>query len=137
MLLRHGGLRKPASSHGRPSLLDFTSSPGHDPGYGERDRRQRAGRGMSAAGLVAIIRLIGGMVLMLFVACHLSNLALGLHSLDLLEAWRPRVLAALQTYPGLALLYGALGSHLVLGLVALAKRRSTASFRATDLAQLV
>ena len=85
---------------------------------------------------MAIIRLIGGMVLMLFVACHLSNLALGLHSLDLLEAWRPRVLAAWQTYPGLALLYGALASHLVLGLVALAKRRSAASFRASDVAQL-
>ncbi|MBI3512565.1 MAG: (2Fe-2S)-binding protein [Proteobacteria bacterium] len=91
---------------------------------------------MKAAGLVVTIRLIGGMVLMLFVTCHLANLALGLVSLDVLEAWRPRVLAAWQTYPGLALLYGALASHLVLGLVALAKRRSTASFRATDVAQL-
>src|SRR5581483_1962631 len=91
---------------------------------------------MRAAGIIVSIRLIGGMVLMLFVTCHLSNLALGLVSLDLMEAWRPRILAAWQTYPGLALLYGALASHLVLGLVALAKRRSAASFRATDVAQL-
>jgi adenylate cyclase len=91
---------------------------------------------MRAAGIIVSIRLIGGMVLMLFITCHLSNLALGLVSLDLMEAWRPRVLAAWQTYPGLALLYGALASHLVLGLVALAKRRSTASFRTTDVAQL-
>jgi adenylate cyclase len=92
---------------------------------------------VKAAGLLVSIRLIGGMVLMLFVACHLSNLALGLASLDLLEAWRPRVLAVWQSYPGLVLLYGALASHLVLGLVALAKRRSAASFRATDVAQLM
>jgi adenylate cyclase len=92
---------------------------------------------MKAAGVIVSIRLIGGMVLMLFVACHLSNLALGLVSLDVMETWRPRVLAAWQTYPGLALLYGALASHLALGLVALAKRRSAASFRATDVAQLV
>lgn len=92
---------------------------------------------MKAAGVIVSIRLIGGMVLMLFVACHLSNLALGLVSLDVLEAWRPRVLAAWQTYPGLALLYAALASHLALGVVALAKRRSAASFRATDVAQLV
>jgi adenylate cyclase len=91
---------------------------------------------MKAAGVIVSLRLLGGMVLMLFVTCHLANLALGLVSLDLLEAWRPVVLAPWQTYPGLVLLYGALASHLVLGLVALAKRRSTASFRATDLAQL-
>ena len=91
---------------------------------------------MKAAGVIVSIRLIGGMILMLFVTCHLSNLALGLVSLDLMEVWRPRVLAPWQTWPGLALLYGALASHLVLGLVALAKRRSTASFRATDVAQL-
>jgi adenylate cyclase len=93
-------------------------------------------RAMKAAGFIVSIRLIGGMVLMLFVTCHLSNLALGLASLDLLEAWRPRVLAPWQSYPGLVLLYGALASHLALGLVALAKRRSAASFRATDAAQL-
>lgn len=92
---------------------------------------------MKAAGIVVSIRLIGGMILMLFVACHLSNLALGLVSLDLMEVWRPRVLAPWQTYPGLVLLYGALLSHLVLGLLALAKRRSAASFRASDVAQLM
>src|SRR5271170_4466961 len=91
---------------------------------------------MKTAGLIAIVRLIGGMVLMLFVACHLSNLALGLYALDLLEAWRPVILAPWQSIPGLTLLYGALASHLALGLVALAKRRSTASFRTTDVAQL-
>jgi adenylate cyclase len=92
---------------------------------------------MKAAGVIVSLRLIGGMVLMLFVACHLSNLALGLVSLDVLELWRPRILAPWQSWPGLVLLYGALASHLVLGLVALAKRRSAASFRATDVAQLV
>ncbi len=92
---------------------------------------------MKAAGIIVSIRLVGGMVLMLFVACHLSNLALGLVSLDVMEAWRPRILAVWQTYPGLTLLYGALLSHLVLGLVALAKRRSAASFRASDVAQLI
>jgi adenylate cyclase len=92
---------------------------------------------MTPAVLVASARLTGGIVLMLFVASHLGNLALGLYSLDLLEAWRIPILRPWQSYLGLALLYGALASHLALGLLALAQRRSAASFVATDLAQLI
>jgi hypothetical protein len=44
---------------------------------------------MSAAKIVARIRLCGGMILMLYVICHLSNLSLGLWSLRLMDLWRP------------------------------------------------
>jgi hypothetical protein len=43
---------------------------------------------MSLEKLVARVRLCGGMLLMLYVICHLSNLSLGLWSLQVMEQWR-------------------------------------------------
>jgi adenylate cyclase len=90
----------------------------------------------STAAAIRSIRLVGGMVLMVYVAGHLTTLAFGLYSLDLLDRLRIPMMAPWQTRPGQALLYGALASHLVLGLLAVAQRRSAVSLNRSDLAQL-
>jgi adenylate cyclase len=90
---------------------------------------------VSFAAVVARVRLGGGMILMLYIVCHLSNLSLGLWSLDLMERWRPAIMAPWQSWIGQILLYGALTSHGVLGLVALSGRRSAASLQPSDVAQ--
>ena len=91
---------------------------------------------MSLAAVAARVRLCGGMLLMLYVICHLSNLSLGLWSLQLMEQWRHVIMVPWQSWIGQFLLYGALGSHLVLGLVSLSNRRRPASMRASEIAQL-
>ena len=91
---------------------------------------------MSLERLVARIRLCGGMVLMLYVICHLSNLSLGLWSLQLMEQWRHLIMVPWQSWIGQFLLYGSLGSHAVLGLVSLSNRRHASSMRASEIAQL-
>jgi adenylate cyclase len=53
------------------------------------------------------------MVLMAYVTGHLTTLAFGLVSLDLLDRIRIPMMAPWQTGPGYVLLYGALASHLV------------------------
>lgn len=91
----------------------------------------------STAAAVRSARLAGGMVLMAYATGHLTTLAFGLVSLDLLDRVRTPMMAPWQTAPGQVLLYGALASHLVLGLFAVAQRRSAASLNRSDLAQLV
>jgi len=91
----------------------------------------------STAAAVRSIRLVGGLVLMAYVTGHLTNLAFGVVSLDLLDRLRIPMIWPWQTWPGLVLLYGALASHLVLGLVAIVQRRCAASLNRMDLAQLV
>jgi adenylate cyclase len=91
---------------------------------------------MSVATVMARVRLCGGMVLMLYVVCHLSNLSLGLWSLQLMERWRLVIMVPWQSRVGQFLLYGALASHVVLGLVSLSDRRRAASTRSADIAQL-
>jgi adenylate cyclase len=91
---------------------------------------------MSLERLVARIRLCGGMLLMLYVICHLSNLSLGLWSLQLMEQWRHVIMVPWQSWIGQFLLYGSLGSHAVLGLVSLSNRRHAASMRASEIAQI-
>jgi adenylate cyclase len=91
---------------------------------------------MSFATVVARVRLCGGMILMLYVVCHLSNLSLGLWSLQMMEEWRHVIMVPWQSWVGQFLLYGALASHVVLGLVSLSKRRRAASTRSGDVAQL-
>jgi adenylate cyclase len=86
--------------------------------------------------IVARVRLCGGMILMSYVICHLSNLSLGLWSLRLMDLWRPTLMAPWQSWGGQSLLYGALASHLVLGLVALSNRRAVTSMGPSDIAQL-
>jgi adenylate cyclase len=91
---------------------------------------------MSLATVATRVRLCGGMVLMLYVICHLSNLSLGLWSLRMMDEWRPLIMTPWQSWVGQTMLYGALASHLALGLVALANRRSAASMGPSEVAQL-
>jgi adenylate cyclase len=81
-------------------------------------------------------RLISGLVLLLFVAGHLGNLALGLVSVVLMERWRGVLLLPWQTPFGQALLLAAAVVHAGLGLAALAARHSLA-MRRTDWVQLL
>lgn len=81
------------------------------------------------------VRLASGLVLLLFVAGHLSNLALGLVSVDAMERWRGVLLAPWQTGPGQALLLAAAAVHAGLGLASVASRHSLA-LRRTDWVQL-
>ena len=82
------------------------------------------------------VRLISGLVLLLFVAGHLSNLALGLASVHAMERWRGVLLRPWQTGFGPALLLVAAIVHAGLGLASLASRRSLAMSR-TDWVQLL
>jgi adenylate cyclase len=90
---------------------------------------------MSAELLLRNLRLVCGLVLMAFVAGHLGNLMLGLHSLAAMEAARPWLMGPWRSAPGLALLAGAALVHLALGVWAIASRRSLALSR-TDVVQL-
>jgi len=81
--------------------------------------------------IVRRVRLVSGVVLLLFVAGHLSNLALGLVSVDAMERWRGGLLMPWQTGFGQALLLTAAIVHVGLGLASLASRHSlTARFSA-------
>jgi len=86
--------------------------------------------------IVRRIRLGSGLFLLLFVACHLCNLALGLVSVDAMERWRGALLMPWQTSFGQALLLGAAMVHASLGLASLASRHSLAMSR-TDWVQLL
>ena len=81
------------------------------------------------------LRLASGLILLLFVAGHLCNLALGLVSVDAMEQWRGMLLMPWQTSPGQALLLVAAVIHAGLGLASLASRHSLAMSR-TDWVQL-
>ena len=70
------------------------------------------------------LRLITGLVLLAYVASHLANHALGLISLDAMEAGRLWFLAAWRSPPGTVLLIGSLLGHLGLATWALYQRRS-------------
>jgi adenylate cyclase len=86
--------------------------------------------------IVRRVRLVSGLVLLLFVAGHLGNLALGLLSIDAMERWRGVLLGPWQTGFGQALLLAAAIVHAGLGLASLASRRSLAMSR-TDRVQLL
>src|SRR5262245_38304909 len=81
------------------------------------------------------IRLVSGLILMAFVTCHLVNLAIGMHSLAALETWRMKLTVPWTAGPGQWLLAAAGAVHLLLGLYAVAARRSLV-LSATDVAQL-
>jgi adenylate cyclase len=74
--------------------------------------------------MIRRIRLASGIVLMLFVVTHFINHALGLVSLEALEAGRRWFLLLWRNPLGTAFLYGALATHLLLALWALFERRS-------------
>ena len=82
------------------------------------------------------VRLVSGLILMLFVTMHLANLSIGLHSLAAMEEWRVQLMGPWQTRPGRALLAGSALVHALLGLYAMAARHSLAMSR-TDVVQLV
>ena len=82
------------------------------------------------------MRLVTGLVLMAFVAGHLANLAIGIHSLAAMEAWRAHLMDPWRSGPGQWLLLGSVIVHVALGLYAISARRSLAMSR-TDVAQLV
>ena len=86
--------------------------------------------------IIRRVRLVSGLLLLLFVAGHLSNLALGLVSVDAMERWRGVLLMPWQTRPGQTLLLAAAVVHAGLGLVSLGLRRSLA-MRRTDWVQLL
>jgi len=86
--------------------------------------------------IVRRIRLGSGLFLLLFVACHLCNLALGLVSVDAMGRWRGALLMPWQTGFGQALLLAAAIIHVGLGLASLASRHSLAMSR-TDWVQLL
>jgi len=90
---------------------------------------------MQGEKLVRIVRLSSGLVLMAFVTCHLSNLAIGIRSLAEMEAWRATLTMPWTTGAGQWLLASAATIHLALGLYAVAARRSLV-LSATDVAQL-
>jgi adenylate cyclase len=73
---------------------------------------------------------------MAFVACHLTNLAIGLHSLAAMEVWRATLTRPWTTGVGEWLLATAATIHLTLGLYAIVARRSL-TLNATDVAQLL
>ena len=82
------------------------------------------------------LRLATGLILLSFVTCHLANLAIGMHSLAALEAWRMVLTAPWTRGAGFYLLAAAALVHASLGLYAIASRR-TLTLSATDVAQLV
>ena len=82
------------------------------------------GSGVDWSGLIRRVRLATGLVLFAYVATHLLNHAVGLISLEALEAVR-RVFVWVWRLPPLTLaLYGALWIHVGLAFVALYRRRS-------------
>jgi adenylate cyclase len=76
--------------------------------------------------MVRRLRLGSGLVLLVFVLTHFLNHALGLVSLEALEAGRTVFLAFWRSLPATLLFYGSLLAHLVLSLWALFLRRRLA-----------
>jgi adenylate cyclase len=91
---------------------------------------------MNAEMMLRSVRLVCGLVLMAFVAGHLCNLILGIHSLAAMEAARPYLMGPWRSGPGIVLLAGAALVHIALGLYAIAARRSVAMSR-TDVVQFL
>jgi adenylate cyclase len=79
---------------------------------------------LSRAGVATRLRLASGLVLMTFVASHLVNHALGIHSLDAMEQGRVLFVAVWRSWPGSLALYGALLTHVALVVHKLYRRRS-------------
>jgi adenylate cyclase len=70
------------------------------------------------------VHLASGIVLAAFIVSHFSNHALGLVSIDAMEAARHLFSAVWRSWPGTILLYGALLTHFILALEALHRRHS-------------
>ena len=81
------------------------------------------------------LRLVTGLVLMLFVTGHMANLMLGMHSLEAMERWRPWLMGPWRSVLGQGLLVCSALVHLALGVYAITARRSLAMSK-TDVVQL-
>jgi adenylate cyclase len=81
------------------------------------------GRRPSRLPTIRDLRLVSGLVLFSYVACHLIGLAGGLFLIDGMRAVSSVTLAVWQTPPGEAALYGAFLLHAALGLMSVAGRR--------------
>ncbi|MCY7306311.1 MAG: hypothetical protein LH632_09195 [Rhodoferax sp.] len=91
---------------------------------------------MPSKTLLRNLRLLSGLVLMTFVVGHLSNLALGLHSVAAMGAARWLLLDPWRNPVGGGLLALCAVVHTMLGLYAISARRSWTMSR-TDVVQLV
>jgi adenylate cyclase len=91
---------------------------------------------MGGSKTIRAVRLASGLVLMAFVTCHLANLAIGMHSLAALDAWRLTLTRPWTMGAGMWILATAATVHLALGLYAVASRRSL-TLSPTDTSQLV
>ena len=91
---------------------------------------------MQANLLLRNVRLVTGLILLVFVVGHLANLSIGLHSLAAMEGWRATLVGHWQSTTGRVLLGGSALVHAMLGLYAMAARRSLSMSR-TDVVQLV
>ena len=83
------------------------------------------------------LRIITGIILSVYIIIHLSNHALGLISLDAMEAMRKLVTPFWRSIPGGILLYGSLLTHLGLALISLFRRTSLLRMPRWELAQLI
>lgn len=81
------------------------------------------------------VRLVTGLVLMLFVTGHMANLMLGMHSLAAMEHWRPWLMGSWRSPLGQGLLVCSALIHIALGLYSISARRSLALSK-TDVVQL-
>lgn len=84
------------------------------------ERRGPAGSGS----LLQRLRLASGLVLFAFVLSHLLNHALGIISIDLMQAVQDVRTAVWRSVPGTVALYGALAVHVALALYRVARRRT-------------
>ncbi|MBV9637598.1 MAG: (2Fe-2S)-binding protein [Methylobacteriaceae bacterium] len=91
---------------------------------------------MSAEVWLRRIRLVSGLVVMAFVACHLTQLALGLFSLATIESYLWLLTFPWETPAAEGLLLTCAIVHAILGLQAIAARRSLA-MSTTDVVQAV
>lgn len=83
------------------------------------------------------LRLASGIVLMIFLASHLLNHALGLISLNAMEAGRDIFLAVWRSIPGTILLLGAIILHIALVFYKLLRHRSYRRMAGKDILQII
>ncbi len=94
-------------------------------------------RGTSSLDLwIRSARLLSGLFLSLFVLTHLANLALGLVSLEAIDAWRGILMAPWRSGTGSLLLALAAFIHASIGLYTISKRRSLTLSR-VDVVQII
>ena len=70
------------------------------------------------------LRIITGLILFAYAGLHLINVALGLHSIELMDRARPILMAISQTRVGSMVLLVCLLTHAILGLMAIYRRNT-------------